>query len=1214
MPPGGISSTFARALRRAAGCALALLSLPLAAADERRSYDLPAGEATTTLKQFAEQARREIIFPAEGVAGVRTNAVRGKLTEHEALSLLLANTGLVSVRDAASGTLLVKPAAPRRPHPPPKASERSPPDPDPMKKSPRPWRALAALLFTTAADAQPAAPAPVARDDAPVVTMSPFEVSTSQDKGFVASSSLAGGRLGSDLKDTPVAYSVLTRDLIDALELTDFAELSKWAPNSTSLTENGFIEAMGTSVFAGSRGVSSSNPQRNFFPYALNFDSYNIERLDMARGPNAALFGTSGLTSGPNATSTSGSGGTANSVTKRATTARQFTEVRLSYGSWENFRFTLDHNQPLGETVAVRLNTLYADRKGWRWTDFENRKGATLALTWKPLKHTEIRAEAETAERAKAVIATNMDDHFSGWDGKTTFSAPIAAAIPSAGIDLGGTLEANPTGLRAARFPVYTPSNGEGLLMNYAGWAQTVPGRLAANTPAGGVIVPGASPNLVNTPLGLYVLGLPDNYYDLFLNNSRAFLPSRKFGSNWDTPNYALKNQNFTLSVTQQIGNNLFIEAAANYGRERLFNELSTSRGVTYYKIDVNSRLPNGAVNPNFLEPYSEGVSSTYLPVHETFNTRISVGYVLERTRFGDFRFNFLAGTSSDRDEKNSYLYQLDLHPDRRQLLQGQPFFAPIAYRFYFNTDQGRSIPKPQSWTFIDPVAGTTQTVNPITLRDYRSPLFNSRSQLDYDYAQAALSAKFFKGRLNVLSALRRDGFKTERQTQAFQLDNPADWDGATFTARPAPPADWAELTYRRRDANGVPFGDPVAANVRPRVNGARDARYASDRFRDDYSPPGAEDAVVTFTAGTVGHLTNNISVFANYAQSYIPPSIGVYDVDGEVFDRQPSQGWDYGLRFNWRRGDIVANILRYEGREKERPLTSAFQTDIENITLAPPLGVTAPGAINARGLISPPQGYSDTTQTESSGWEIEVTANLTDNWRLTVNGALPEVYESGAYPQTIAWLAENDAALRGIITDAGGQIDANNVAAARPGVTPVASGNTAINAWNSIQNRFLTLSGSDKQKLNRLTESTANLYTDYGFTRGSLKGFRIGAGVNYRGRTVIGNRGAQTMRNPSNPAAAIDDPNVGPLDPVYLDPYMTATLTFAYSRKLSDKVHLRLNLKVDNVFDFDEPLYFNTVSRPVGGDLLNPAREPVGNRYTWLTPRNYTLTATFRF
>jgi hypothetical protein len=62
------------------------------------------------------------------------------------------------------------------------------------------------------------------------IQLSPFEVNTDQDRGFVATSSLAGGRLAGEMKDTPVAYSVLTRDLIDPLQLTDSSEMAKWAP------------------------------------------------------------------------------------------------------------------------------------------------------------------------------------------------------------------------------------------------------------------------------------------------------------------------------------------------------------------------------------------------------------------------------------------------------------------------------------------------------------------------------------------------------------------------------------------------------------------------------------------------------------------------------------------------------------------------------------------------------------------------------------------------------------------------------------------------------------------------------------------------------------------------------------------------------------------------------------------------------------------------
>lgn len=52
------------------------------------------------------------------------------------------------------------------------------------------------------------------------IMLTPFEVSSEKDNGFAAASSLAGGRLAGDLRPTPVAFSVITRDFIDALGVT----------------------------------------------------------------------------------------------------------------------------------------------------------------------------------------------------------------------------------------------------------------------------------------------------------------------------------------------------------------------------------------------------------------------------------------------------------------------------------------------------------------------------------------------------------------------------------------------------------------------------------------------------------------------------------------------------------------------------------------------------------------------------------------------------------------------------------------------------------------------------------------------------------------------------------------------------------------------------------------------------------------------------------
>ncbi|MFZ9839697.1 MAG: STN domain-containing protein, partial [Opitutaceae bacterium] len=75
-----------------------------AAPEAARPFDLPAGEASWTLKRFGQQAGREILFPAE-LAAVRTPALRGTFPPRVALDHLLAGTGLTAAEDAGSGAL-----------------------------------------------------------------------------------------------------------------------------------------------------------------------------------------------------------------------------------------------------------------------------------------------------------------------------------------------------------------------------------------------------------------------------------------------------------------------------------------------------------------------------------------------------------------------------------------------------------------------------------------------------------------------------------------------------------------------------------------------------------------------------------------------------------------------------------------------------------------------------------------------------------------------------------------------------------------------------------------------------------------------------------------------------------------------------------------------------------------------------------------------------
>jgi catecholate siderophore receptor len=82
-------------------------------------------------------------------------------------------------------------------------------------------------------------------------------------------------------------------------------------------------------------------------------DLYNLERLEVFRGPNAMIFGRGGI------------GGVINRVTKVADWTPRLAG-RLEAGSYDFFRGSIDINRPLGDAVAVRLTGVWQDAGGFR--------------------------------------------------------------------------------------------------------------------------------------------------------------------------------------------------------------------------------------------------------------------------------------------------------------------------------------------------------------------------------------------------------------------------------------------------------------------------------------------------------------------------------------------------------------------------------------------------------------------------------------------------------------------------------------------------------------------------------------------------------------------------------------------------------------------------------------------------------------------------------
>ncbi len=1034
----------------------------------------------------------------------------------------------------------------------------------------------------------------------PAVVLSPFTISASQDVGFVAASSLAGGRLATDLKDTPLAYSVITREFLDTLNLFDSEEALSWSvgayqPYTDVTNYRYFNNEAGSSII--SRGIQTSRPQRNYFLLGVNTDNYSEDRIDFARGPNALLIGTTGL------------GGSVVTMTKQARTDRTFGRASVTVGSWQRKRASLDYNHAFGDRFAFRLNVLKQEADSWRNLEFDERKGVHIAGTWKILPKTKLRAEYENYANDMNVGRESVEDRVSGWDGVTTAAAPrtVIADAASKGLVSVGSV--------TSPYLVYIPGDDPGTLMNWASTWKTLGGGANASVPVGGVRP------LSTSNLGIDGAAIIGNVYDpsetlaLALAGSALTPPTRRTVTGPTTPTIVYKFNDLAVYLEHQQGDHLFFEVGAHTADTSKLSNYIVAREINEILIDVNQTLPTGAPNPNFLQPYAEASNSLQYFDNRYDEVRAAVAAVYNGTRWGDFRGNIIVG----RTEAESLTYRkvdvINRNPDIRRRSQTDAF----RHRYYFNNPS--TLVPPDSLTLLDPVAGTTATYDVSTAMDLNSTTNNRGSETAYDYAQLALNAKLWNGRVNLLAGARRDSYLQHDLSvigspAALINDYPTDWDGQTLFFRPGAPGDYYDLTYVPKNASGVATGPETLALSRPRANGVPLAQYANDRFRDDYSAPDVDFSIDTISYGGVVALTKWLSTYANFAETYVPPRSGL-TLTGEPVPAGVGEGWDAGLRFFLLEGRIVASAGFYSGSQSNNSFDSSGSTrKYANIVSANPVGDQSINGANTRGLPLLPTPTFDFSDREARGFEIDLVANITPNWRMTFNFSDPETFTTNSLQDEWAYLNANEATLRQIVLDAGGVIDAGGTATVDltvPEGSRSPDVSAAVAGWNSIQTFKLTNDPTEKTFSN-LPAFTANFYTDYRFTKGPLKNLRVGGGVQYFGERIIGNRGADTMVNPGNPNTAIDDPSVDLNTLVMNGAYYTATATLGYQIKLSDRSTLSFNLSVGNLFDEDEPILTGTALRPPGGDLSRPDRVATPVNFQYRKPRSYTLTASLTF
>ena len=168
---------------------------------------------------------------------------------------------------------------------------------------------------------------------------------------YLHSSKVNALRSPTPILDVPQSLSIVTSEMITQRGFTSVADVVDYMPGVTMSQGEGHRDAV---VFRGVRSTA------DFFIDGVRDDVqyyrplYNLEQLEVLRGPNALLFGRGGT------------GGILNRVTKKAEPGQQFTQLLGYADTFGAGGVQFDSNWSVGNDSGFRLNGMLEGLKNHR--------------------------------------------------------------------------------------------------------------------------------------------------------------------------------------------------------------------------------------------------------------------------------------------------------------------------------------------------------------------------------------------------------------------------------------------------------------------------------------------------------------------------------------------------------------------------------------------------------------------------------------------------------------------------------------------------------------------------------------------------------------------------------------------------------------------------------------------------------------------------------
>ena len=343
-----------------------------------QAHKIPPGSLKNALGRFAKQTGIKLSYNKADIKGKTTKGLKGNYTIQDGLNRLLSGSKLQAVR---KGKVYVvqKLRAPKS-----KVSISNNDVTESLAIAPKPSNSVAENLAVApkpsidVKENLAVAPKSVKNGEESVDTLPSIMVAANKTdgkaEGYVIAKSSSATKTNTLLRDVPQSVSVVTQELMKDQSMQSIADVVRYVPGVVMSQGEGNADAP---IFRGNRSTADFyvDGVRDDVEYFR--DVYNMERVDVLKGPGGMIFGRGS------------SGGVINRVSKEAGW-NPINEISVQAGSYNTKRVLLDVGQGLNEVVAFRLNGMYENSGSFRDAVTLKRQGISPTLTIMPTDRTKI--------------------------------------------------------------------------------------------------------------------------------------------------------------------------------------------------------------------------------------------------------------------------------------------------------------------------------------------------------------------------------------------------------------------------------------------------------------------------------------------------------------------------------------------------------------------------------------------------------------------------------------------------------------------------------------------------------------------------------------------------------------------------------------------------------------------------------------------------------